>query len=109
MTLWNQFRELQIFRLLSCQISGTGSAGTRIWNTGTGYPVPIQILGSCSAQRKEEEENNDNKDKEEDNNDDNNKEEEGDDNNNNKEEEEEEDKDYDNEEMEAGEEFFWIC
>ena len=49
-TLWNKFRELQIFRLFSCQISGTGSAGTGIWNTGTGYPVPAQILGSCSAQ-----------------------------------------------------------
>ena len=34
----NQFRELQIFRLFSCQISCTGTAGTG-----------IQILGSCSA------------------------------------------------------------
>ena len=34
----NLFRELQIFRFFSCQISCTGTAGTG-----------IQILGSCSA------------------------------------------------------------
>ena len=35
------------FYLESESNSGTG---TGIWNTGTGYPVPAQILGFCSSQ-----------------------------------------------------------
>ena len=49
-TFLNQFRELQIFCFFSCQISGTGSAGTRISNTVTGNILAAQILGFCSTQ-----------------------------------------------------------